>query len=667
MDVCLVNMPFTTPVTPSAALGVLQAGLNRAGLSTRTVYANLAYCEIVSFQRAGRVTHCSRNEALGDWIFAGVAFPEFSPPDQDAYLRRVFRQNFTFWSLGLDEFKRLAWSFRNDAAAFVERIADQALALRPRAIGCTSTYTQHVAALALLRRIRERAPGILTLMGGGNCLDLMGRTTHRCFPWIDIVVSGEADDLLPDLLHRLLDRGADMSAADLPKGVFAPCHRREGYPGTDTEAPKAMVRDINTLPIPDYSDYFATLDQMPTLREIIHPGLLIEGSRGCWWNRCLFCALPGHGRAFRSKTPERILEELDTLAARHGSDRFHFTDSLFDPRHVKTLFPRLAQRHPPMRLFYEMKSNLSRNTLQSLWAAGFRWIQPGIESFSTPHLAWMQKGAKAWQHVRLIKQAREIGFHIVYNLLHGLPGEQDAWLADMAQLVPWLTHLEAPMSFARMRFDRFNWFVRNRGRFDLNLVVPASYHWIYPLPDDAIAGLVYSFVLADEEAIWDNPYLKELTRSEAECDLTYTIRSWQKQCRGPHAPVLSWHVEQGRRIVRDTRAAAAGEKTCALSEIESALLAACDDGLPEDAMTRTLARWSADDLQRARAALVNRRFLLSLDGHLLNLVMPEPVPSISGRDGYGGGSVDKLSEPEVRRRLGYPTSPDSGCPAHAIE
>jgi hypothetical protein len=85
---------------------------------------------------------------------------------------------------------------RAEAEDFVDSAAARVLAHKPRIVGCTSTFQQHVASLALLRRIRELDPSVISMMSGENCETQMGRATHRAFPWGDYVVSGEADQLI---------------------------------------------------------------------------------------------------------------------------------------------------------------------------------------------------------------------------------------------------------------------------------------------------------------------------------------------------------------------------------------------------------------------------------------------------------------------------------------
>src|SRR5438034_544993 len=84
--------------------------------------------------------------------------------------------------------------------AFAERIGR-----RPRVIGFTSVFQQHLASLALARELKARRPGITIVMGGANCEAAMGAETVRQFPFVDAVVSGEADLVFADLAARIVN------------------------------------------------------------------------------------------------------------------------------------------------------------------------------------------------------------------------------------------------------------------------------------------------------------------------------------------------------------------------------------------------------------------------------------------------------------------------------
>src|SRR3954454_17752260 len=104
---------------------------------------------------------------------------------------------------------------RGHCVAYVEHLADAIVARRPRIVGCSSVFQQHCASLALLKRIRELKPDTVLLMGGANCEGEMGVETVRTFPWVDCVVSGEADGMFPELCRTLLAQGRDADPAAL--------------------------------------------------------------------------------------------------------------------------------------------------------------------------------------------------------------------------------------------------------------------------------------------------------------------------------------------------------------------------------------------------------------------------------------------------------------------
>ncbi|MBI5522791.1 MAG: RiPP maturation radical SAM protein 1 [Desulfarculus sp.] len=659
MDVCLVAMPFSRPTGPSLALGLLQAALRQGGISAVSLYANLIFFERVSFSEDGWVSACSRDQSLGEWLFAGAAFPDFQP-DHDQYLDLVHARNSVYRLLSLDAFKQRCWSLRQRAAALVEDMAGRVLEMAPRVVGCSSTCVQHVASLALLRRIKQMSPGIVTMLGGANCEGEMGLASHRAFPWVDYVVSGEADDLIVDLARGVLEHGSQLGPQGLAEGVLAPCHRRLGYPGQTGDPPRATARDLGRLPLPDYGDYFAELERSPVLKQTVRPGLLVESSRGCWWGRCRFCSLDGRKCGFRSKPPERVLEELAELGRRHGVDRFLFTDSLLNRSYFDSLLPELERQGAPYRLFIEIKSNLDRRELTSLKQAGFTFLQPGIESFSTPHLAHMNKGVQAWQNVQAVKLCRELGLGCVYNLLHALPGERGEWMEEMAELVPWLTHLRPPATVCQVRFDRLSHYAEHPVQWGLELSPSRAFQAIYPLPPEQVAGLVYSFVDQEREAIADSPFLSLALQSEAMLKLIRRVRAWRAAYFSPTPPMLSWrHDGQGVRV-SDSRPAAT-QAGCRLEGLERGLFLACADACPAGELH---ARFVAQGVepQACEDALTRLKgwgYLVELDGRLLGLALAEPVPPEPLWDDFGGGSVDldKLAQMQRASRAGGAPEP----------
>src|SRR5580658_5799654 len=236
--VCLVSMPYASLTRPSLALGLLSAILAAEGFQVKAAHANLWFAESVGLRLYQQAESSPIVFLSGEWTFAAAAFAD--DPRREAkdaeYLRQV-REAFMLLAQQKagqgpaeaqrngDALVRDLWALRAAATLFVDEVARRVLATGARVVGCTSTFEQHVASLALLRRIRELDPGVITMMGGANCETVMGETTHRCFPWVDYVVSGEADGIIADLCRLALTRGRDVEPKELPPAVLGPGHR----------------------------------------------------------------------------------------------------------------------------------------------------------------------------------------------------------------------------------------------------------------------------------------------------------------------------------------------------------------------------------------------------------------------------------------------------------
>src|ERR1700730_18959267 len=91
-----------------------------------------------------------------------------------------------------------------------------------------------------------------------------------------------------------------------------------------------------------------------------------------------------------------------------------------------------------------------------MYRGGVRQLQPGIESLSDQVLRLMEKGVTSFQSIQLLRWCEEIGIECAWNLLAGFPRESPGEYARMAELIPFLIHLNPPCSCARLRLDRFS-------------------------------------------------------------------------------------------------------------------------------------------------------------------------------------------------------------------
>lgn len=648
-DVQLVLMPYASVERPSIALGLLKALLLEGGISATVRYANLSFVDEIGFDALALAQRDRSDLCLGDWSFSSAAFPDhvgrwsagFSSM-KSPEMRATFSNAFPA------EFKEAMDLLQAHATRFVRAQAEQILEQNPKIVGCSSTFEQQVASLALLRQIKVMAPRVTTLMGGANCEKEMGWATVREFPWVDYVVSGEADEIIVPLCRAILEKGPDVPLERIPRGALGRQHvEAESYGGPDKPIPRGMASDLDRLPTPDYSDYFDALEQS-SLAGSIRPGLVAETSRGCWWgevSHCTFCGLNGEGMAFRRKSPERALSEFKELTSRWKRNGLEIVDNIIDHRYLKTLLPALEAAPEPFEFFYETKSNLRRDQVSQMAAAGIKWIQPGIESFHDSLLELMRKGCTAMTNVQLLKYAREHGMRVSWGLLTGFPLEEDQWHEEVASWLPRLEHLQPPSGCITVRFDRFSPYFESPEEFGLQLVPYPAFSELYPLGEETVAELAYFFFDRNNvDPVAERPGVRKLNTA---------VTHWMKRFQSRVRPVLSM-VDRGEGIeIFDTRDCASARRTL-LVGLEARIYRACEPAQSETSLRRTLAQEGGDSpiplaITEAIDSLDERKLILRAHEKILALALEGEIPSLPVPTEFPGGWFN--ISPPTRRTL----------------
>jgi len=635
--ICLINPPFGAIEHPSLALGLLQASAERAGFSCRSLYANLAFAERLGpdlyFWLAN--TTSFRN-LLGEWVFGGLLSPE-SGAAAEEYLQRFLDESqesdFQVMMPGHDLRETLRQA-RQMAAEFIEQLAVEVVAARPRIVGCTSTFQQNCAALALLKRIRQLDDRVVTLLGGANCEGTMASGQRRAFPWVDFVVSGEAEMIFPDLVGLLLQHGRAVDEELLPECVIGASRAVAPGPGPET---RAVVRDLDATPPPEYGDYFAQLAGSQLAGEVI-PGLLLESSRGCWRakHRCKFCGLNGLGLKYRTKSAARVLAEIEALCSRYETRRVMFTDNNLSPALAREVLPRLAESPEPPSIFFET-SVMTRDQLELMARGGARWLQVGVESFHPRLLALMGKGTTVLQNLQVLRWAYELGVRMGYNLMYGFPGERDEWYGEMSELLPLLHHLEPPRVVNAMRYVRFSVYQEEPQRFGLRLAPREAYAYVYHLPPGLLTDIAYTFEdqNGSQRHLGQGPGFKAL---EEQWRQWYRV-FWPQDsgCQPAFLYVLSSPGDP-QKILYDTRACAT-ETAVILSDLEARILEYGDDirTLPEIEEHCAPDGGNTEAVSQALENLLRRQVLHHQDGGYLSLAANPPRQAYAPIQDFPGG------------------------------
>ena len=472
----------------------------------------------------------------------------------------------------------------------------------------------------------------------------MGRATHQHFPWVDFVVSGEGEDLILPLVKRIFEFGRQVPLEALPGGVFAPLHRQFGYPGAkqngNESVPLAVASSFDRQITPVYQDYFDTLSSLPTLGKIVRPSLPIQASRGCWHGKCKFCGLNAPKVPYRSRPAEGVLAELEELSRRYGVEHFEFLDNILDMRCFNDLIPELIRRGAPYKLFYEIRSQMSKKQCKMLREAGIVWCQPGIESLHSEALKTMRKGVTAWQNIQTLKWCRQFGMRTIWAILKDFPGDQDDWYQEMAELVPLLTHLYPPAGVFSVEYQRNSHYFSRAADYSLKLTSIPSHALIYPLSPDAINDLSYSFEDEFYSSTKNDPRMAVLFDRPGVRNLGRAVFQWCVAFVSQNQPVLSMKVSDKEVMVRDTRPIAVAP-SFRLDGAQRELYLACDRA-GEETQVREMLRdkgFSSSDVDAALQNLLDNKLLVRIDQRLLALAVEEPYLEYISREHFPWGYI----------------------------
>ncbi len=395
VDVVLAVLPFADVDRPAIGVSLLKAEAEQRGHGACVEYLNIGFAERIGLTTYNLISEGLPSESLiGEWFFADGVFRDSLPPEQE-YLAKIlarYADPTTIASI------RAARSAR---AAFADQCAEQILRHKPSVVGFTTTFHQTCACLLVAQRLKASPTPPVVIFGGANCEGEMGLQMIRSFPWIDFVCTREGDEAFPEFLDWLLRQG---QRGPPPLGIL-----QRGV-SNDLSLPP-IVHNMDGLPLPDYVDYFQRIQPVP-FREELEIELPVETARGCWWgalHHCTFCGLNGDTMGFRSKSPQRVINEFAALSDRYGVARLNCVDNILEHKYIETVFPALASSGRKLQLFFEVKANLKLAQLKTLHDGGVRMIQPGIESFSDKVLALMDKGCTGAQNIQLLRWCDEVG------------------------------------------------------------------------------------------------------------------------------------------------------------------------------------------------------------------------------------------------------------------
>ncbi len=394
--IALVSTPWPLFNRPSIQLGTLKAFISHNMPETR-VEALHIYLEVAAALGYPLYKEISQSTWLAEPLYAALLYPEQAKAMEKFWHRKASK---TRHCKGVP-FKKVCET--------LEAVSQQALSSYDwgsySLIGFSICFSQLTSSLYFIRKIKQMVPKVPIVIGGSSCSGPLGTSLAASFPEIDFVVSGEGELPLLALIKQIKEHPEWGELRFVPK--------------------IEQITNIDTLPPPDYDDYFRLLSSLGSEKAFL-PKIPVEMSRGCWWNRCAFCNLNLQWRGYRAKSTKRVISELKTLSDKYQVLAFSFMDNLLPSKETLTLCNGLRKSKRDFQLFAEIRATTPPEILAAMGKAGIRDVQVGIEALSSSLLRKLNKGTTAMDNLEIMKHCETPGLPtLTGNLIMEFPSSDD--------------------------------------------------------------------------------------------------------------------------------------------------------------------------------------------------------------------------------------------------
>jgi radical SAM superfamily enzyme YgiQ (UPF0313 family) len=299
-------------------------------------------------------------------------------------------------------------------AHYLDGVVDDICADRPRLVGISATFRdQFLPAVLLARLLKQRLPDAHIVVGGAfvsSCRDAIAARPWF-FDWFDSlsVYEGETPVLA---LACAIEQNA-------PLDTVPNLYRR--IDGVIREPRSLSTESLDGLPAPDYSGYDISDYLAPSWDVIYDP------TRGCYWNRCTFCAVSLSTRraVSRDRGAERIVDHMAALCERHGTSVMTFGVDAIPVPLMRRVCEELIRRrlHIGWSSEFILDKELTTDTVALFAEAGCLMLLFGLESANPRILRLMKKGNLLDRSQRIVRDCRQHGICTLLHLIVGFPSE----------------------------------------------------------------------------------------------------------------------------------------------------------------------------------------------------------------------------------------------------
>ncbi len=306
-----------------------------------------------------------------------------------------------------------------------EKIKRRLEEYQPDIVGVTSVTMNYPVASDILNYCKSVNKDIVTVIGGPHVTFCPVETLNEA-PWIDVVVRGEGEQTMLDIVSgKKLD--------DIDGIAF----RADGIKLTGE---RRLIENLDELPLP--ARHLFPLSRYHALD--VHASVI--AGRGCPFN-CIFCVgSKMGGRRARYRNPKLVVDEVEQALA-YGFKEVNFEDDLLtlNHRHVYTICDEIIARGLKFNWsVFSRADTVNLELLRRMKEAGCTWMLYGVESGNQQILNTVKKKITLEKIREGVRLGKEAGINVLASFIIGLPGETKETLKETDQFAQ---ELEASYGF----------------------------------------------------------------------------------------------------------------------------------------------------------------------------------------------------------------------------
>jgi anaerobic magnesium-protoporphyrin IX monomethyl ester cyclase len=287
-----------------------------------------------------------------------------------------------------------------------EKIKNKLDEYQPDIIGVTSVTISYPVASDILKYAKSLNKDIITVIGGPHVSFAPIETLTEA-PWIDIIVKGEGE-------MTMLDIVSGKKLADIDGIAY-----RDKAKSIKQTGERHLIEDLNELPPP--AKHLFPLSRYLALD--VHASILT--GRGCPFN-CIFCVgSKMGGRRVRYRNPKLIVDEVEQdLASGFREVNFEDDHLTINHQHLNALCDEIIARGLKFNWSaFSRVDTVNTEILHKMRQAGCTWLLYGVESGNQEILDTIKKKITLQKVRDAVGMAKEAGISILASFIIGLPGE----------------------------------------------------------------------------------------------------------------------------------------------------------------------------------------------------------------------------------------------------